>query len=413
MADCLKITKIVKEKNRVECFYDAEGKWKELLNLNEKMFVEYDDNIEDVPDRIAIIPLLCNVLPISWVFDLTILVNQIDREFYECISNVKNGYAEMYPTIKMQGNLKAESIEETNYEKLKTATLFSGGVDAFNTLFSHIDERPILVTVWGADVKLQDEEGWNRVKNHHLKVARQLNLENSFIKSNFKTFINVPALTEFVEEKVGGSWWHEFQHGIGILGLIAPIAYTKKIATLYIASSFTARDKGKYTCASDPTIDNNLKFSSCYVVHDGYEYNRQEKIHNICQYLQKNERKSISIRVCWKTSGGRNCCECEKCYRTILGIIAEKRDPNQFGFEFDEKKRKKMMKRLPKIAKYNFRYVPIQKSFKENYTVEETPKDLVWFRKLDIRSSKPKLLLLEKLLKKTKKIVKKILRKIR
>lgn len=28
-----------------------------------------------------------------------------------------------------------------------------------------------------------------------------------------------------------------------------------------------------------------------------------------------------------------NCCHCEKCYRTILAIIAEKQDPRLYGFE--------------------------------------------------------------------------------
>lgn len=414
MKDCLTITKIIKNRNRIDYIYDAQGEWKELLNLNMNMFVEYDDNIENVPDSIAVIPLLCNVLPISWVFNLDIYVDVIDKSFYDCIQNIRKGYSNMYPMIKMQGNIEYAKLEENKYESLKTSTLFSGGVDAFNTLFSHIEEKPILVTVWGSDISLKDENGWNRVKTHHINVGKQFQLDNSFIKTNFRDFINYSALSDFVSKIVEGEWWHEFQHGIGILGLVAPMAYINKVTTLYIASSFTERDKGKYTCASDPTIDNYLKFANCKVIHDGYKYNRQDKIHNICQYLEKNGKNSTQIRVCWKSDGGQNCCECEKCYRTIMGIIAEKKNPKEFGFDLTSEKRKKMMKKLPKYVKYNYvhAYLDIQNRFLENYSIEETPKDLLWFRNIKIKDNKPHLMLIkEKIIKKIKKIIKKMLRK--
>ena len=34
----------------------------------------------------------------------------------------------------------------------------------------------------------------------------------------------------------------------------------------------------------------------------------------------------------FRSKGGGNCCKCEKCSRTIMGIIAERLDPNKFGF---------------------------------------------------------------------------------
>ena len=84
-------------------------------------------------------------------------------------------------------------------------------------------------------------------------------------------------LTKLVEKYANDDWWHGFQHGIGLIGHAAPLAYLFNIDNLYIASSYTIKDKGKVTCASDPTIDNYVKFSDCHVIHDGYEYGRQEK----------------------------------------------------------------------------------------------------------------------------------------
>lgn len=413
--NCLEIKRIQKNGKRIEYSYEVTGRWQEFLNEKENMFLEYDCSVEEVPDSIAIVPLLCNILPISWVFDLTIKINELDEQFYKCIPELKNGYANMHPMIPMLGNLDVKRVEKNTYQPKNIGTLFSGGVDAFNTLFQHIDEKPILLTLWGSDIKLNDEIGWKKVAGHHVEVAKEYNLEYSFIKTNFRTFINEIALSNQVWKIGNREWWHDFQHGIGILGHIAPIAYLRKMKIVYIASSSTPASKN-FVCASDPTIDNHLRYADCKVIHDGYEFNRQDKVHNICEFAKNNKKTSIPLRVCWESSGGENCCECEKCYRTILEIISEKRDPNDFGFNFTPEKRRKMMKIMPKmnLVKYNHNnyYFEAQQAFINNYTEEETPKDLIWFRKYKFKKEKPKYkLFMERAWRQTKSIIKKIIRK--
>lgn len=413
--NCLEIKNIQKNGNRIDYIYEVKGKWKEFLNEKEKMFVEYDCNIENVPASIAIVPFLCNILPISWVFDLTIRVNEIDEQFYKCIPEIKNGYSNMHPMIPMLGKLEIEKVKENMYSPKTVGALFSGGVDATNTLVQHINEKPILLTLWGSDIKLDDELGWKKIKEHHIGVAREYNLECSFIKTNFRTFLNETSLSDQVWEKGNREWWHDFQHGIGILGHVAPIAYLKKMKIVYIASSSTPATKN-FICASDPTIDNYLKYANCKVIHDGYNFTRQDKVHNICKFAKNNKKKNISLRVCWESSGGENCCECEKCYRTIMEIITEKSNPNDLGFDFTEEKRKKMMNEMPKMdfVKYNHNnyYSDAQKVFNKNFKEEETPKDLMWFRKYKFKKGKPKYkLFMERAWRQTKSIIKKIIRK--
>ena len=244
-------------------------------------------------------------------------------------------------------------------------------------------------------------------------MAKEYNLEYSFIKTNFRTFLNEIALSDCVRNKENREWWHDFQHGIGILGHIAPIAYLKKMNIVYIASSSTPATKN-FVCASDPTIDNYLAYANCKIIHDGYEFTRQDKVHNICKF-SKNNNKNIPLRVCWKSSGGENCCECEKCYRTIIEIIAEKRNPNDFGFNFTEEKRRKMMKKCPKmeLVKYNYVnfYSDAQEVFIKNYSEEETPKDLMWFRNYKFKEKTKYKLFIEKIYGKTKQVIRKIIRK--
>ena len=414
--NCLEIKNVQKKGNRIEYFYEASGKWKEFLNEKENMFIEYDYNIETVPESIAVVPFICNILPICWVFDLKIKVDVIDKKFYECIPEVKNGYTNMHPKIPMLGNIEINKIEENTYNPENTGALFSGGVDAFNTLFQHIAEKPILLTLWGADIHLDDEMGWNKVAEHHISVSKEYNLEGYLIKNNFRTVVNEIALSAYVWKKVNGEWWHDFQHGIAILGHIAPIAYIKKMKTVYIASSNTKETRKNIVCASDPIIDNYVKYANCKVIHDGYEFTRQDKVHNICNFLDKTRRSSVQLRVCWQSSGGENCCECEKCYRTIIEIIAEGKEPRNFGFNLTDAKRRKMMAKMPKIEliKYNFAnyYSDAQETLINNYTEEETPKDLMWFRKYKFKKGKPKYkLFMERAWRQTKSIIKKVIRK--
>lgn len=409
--DVLKIKNIECNKSCISFNYIKSGKWNELLS-EEFFFAEYDINIENVPNSILIIPLICNILPISWIFDLKIELDELDEDFYNCIKYIKKGYQMMFPSIKMLGNIKVDKLVKNEYIPEKSGALFSGGVDAFNTLVQHIEEKPVLLTVWGADIKLDDLEGWDRVKQHHIKAAKQFDLINSFVKSNLRTFYEYEVLSKYVRKYVDDEWWHGFQHGIALLGLMAPVAYVMKFSNIYIASSFTAAYKGKYTCASDPTIDNYLKFASCGVIHDGYEFNRQDKIRNICNYFEKSKVKNIPVRVCWQSNGGENCCKCEKCVRTILGILAEKNNPNKFGFDFDDDSKKNLQRKIIRYAKYSSsRYSCIQNKFRENYTEKETPEYLRVFRNLKIKEKKPKYLkLVEKIyniLRKIKNFIKK------
>lgn len=379
---------IVIVKNRIKYNYTIKGEWQKYFNSEEMLWVEYSENVTRIPDSIAVIPLLTNLLPIIWLCDATIYIDEIDETFYESIQNIKNGYMNMFPMLNFKGNIMANKYIK-NKDSLKKNTLtnsavfFSGGVDAFSTLLSHINENPTLITVWGADVFFDDRKGWNKVKNHVCDVSNEYGIKKLFIKSNFRYFINEKELNTLVQDS-GDGWWHGFQCGIGLVGHAAPYAFKENLYKVYIASSYTSEYKG--TTASVPSTDGNVKFAFHSVYHDQYEIDRQEKIKNIVDYSQKNE-KPISLRVCWKSIGGTNCCNCEKCYRTIMGLIAEKANPNNFGFLYTSETQENMISDLKKIIIIDkVTTLPfwedIQNRFVENNIVN---KDFDWFIEKDLK----------------------------
>lgn len=380
MKDILKIENIEIKENKIIINFSKNEKWCNFI-YNENFFIEYNCSIENVPKSIAIIPFICDLLPIIWINDLYIELDEIDETFYNCIDNIKKGYMGMYPDIDFNhGGLLYKKIIKNTFERKNKAVMFSGGIDAFNTLFSHMDEKPDLITIFGADISLDDNEGIYNVKKRHKEISEQFGLNFFEIYSNFKTIINYTNVNNTVKNiNTKYEWWHEFQHGIALLGLSAPLAYLNNYSIVYIASSFTAKDIGNYTCASDPTIDNYYCHSSSITIHDGYEFSRQAKIHNIVNFLKEKNEK-VDIRVCWESNGGNNCCECEKCYRTILGILATGGDPLDYGFYNYVKTKKKMIKYLKKNLKYEawfkLRYPQIQEDMKK---LNEVDKDFKWF----------------------------------
>ena len=297
----------------------------------EEFVIEYPENIEQVPDSVAVIPFVCNVLPIIWITNSSLVLEEIDEAFYNCIPHVRKGYETMFPESKFLGEINADQIVPCDIAATgSSAVFFSGGLDAVHTLIRHLNESPMLVSIWGSDINYDNVSGWETVHQGIAEYSGKYNLPDVVIRSTFREFDNEAALTKAFGKQLKDNWWHGMKHGIGLLGHAAPYAYLKGISSVYIASSFCP-DDGVARCASSPLTDDHVHFANAKVIHDSFECSRQDKIHNVLEYVRKTGEK-ISLHVCWESRSGGNCCRCEKCYRTIAGLLAEGADPVAFGF---------------------------------------------------------------------------------
>ena len=89
---------------------EGEENFKKLFWLGEFFSVEYNEEIECVPESILVIPLLCNILPIIWVNNATVYLNEIDKTFYKSIDEIKKGYKDMLPYIHFKGGFPSFSL---------------------------------------------------------------------------------------------------------------------------------------------------------------------------------------------------------------------------------------------------------------------------------------------------------------
>jgi len=350
--------------------------------LENKYFAVADGGV--IPKSLAVVPFVCNVLPLVWLTDAELVLDELDNCFYESIPNIKKGYEDMYPQLCFKGHIVVKTNVVNDNFGQKSLCLFSGGVDSYATLFAHMSEKPLLLAVHGADVPLSDIAAWAIVEQGIIDTAKQFSLDYICCQSNFRTFVNEQNLNVLLSKiKCKEDWWHGFQHGIGLIGLVAPLSTVESIKTLYIASTFTIRERQIVTCASDPRIDNNVAFSGVDVVHDQFEYNRQEKIQKIVAFCA-NKGVHIKLHVCWVKRDGNNCCDCEKCWRTIYGLIVAGGNPYDYGFYVSDNQLKRIKRKIKYILVLSNITIPLWKDIQKAYIENNIDNNNIqWIRHYD------------------------------
>lgn len=330
------ITGIYVRGKRIEYDYVITGEWKKYFDESVRFWVEYDQDISGIPLGLASIPLISNVIVLASMFHAKIITPVVDQAFYEAVPEFMKGFEDMYPKIdfRYQGVIESTKIEKFDNEEKESNTLlyFSGGVDAYNSLIRHEKENLILLTVCGADTWYSNQKGFDEIMRKNTEIATLHNLRLVSCISTLRKFINEKEIYSYINPLINDNFWHGVQHGIGMFGLAAGYVYLRGVSRIYFASTYSAKDEKKLSCGSDPTIDDFVRIGHARIFHDGYEMSRQDKVAQICEY-SKREGKKIKLRVCYRSAEGKNCCECEKCIRTIFGILVEGCDPAEFGFD--------------------------------------------------------------------------------
>lgn len=379
--------------NTIQYKYSVTETLKQYFSLGVPFKIEYSIkdlplDISEIPNSILAVPFVCNVLPIVWLTDAELIVPELDKDFYESIPEFKQGYIDMHKDASFKGIVSVGKVVE-NIPAVtgRSASFFSGGVDAWCTLTRHLVEKPDLIAVWGADIQFDNVAGWNILRNALTESAQELSLPLITIHSSFRKFINEAALDKAFFPVLHDGWWHGAQHGIGLIGHAAPCNYLRGVSTQYIAASFSPED-GLVSCASWPTIDNHVRYSGCKTVHDAF-ITRQEKVKQIVSFSAKTNIK-VSLHVCWKTTNGNNCGKCEKCYRTILALLLEGADPKSFGFSENGYDLTKGQDFLRNEFSFDYILIPLwrqlQSTFIENKAMLRTKpyyKDIKWIETFD------------------------------
>lgn len=332
--ESIRLDKVIVEGKKVTYLFTPSLGLEKYFRKDNKMFIEYDIELNDIPKSILTIPFVSIILPIIWSTNSILWIEEIDRTFYDSIKKLKNAYQELYPHFKFRGTVVSAKVIENSYEvERESIQLFSGGLDANATYVRIAETNPILVNIYGWFEKYGDISNvFEQDKKDIGEFAKQNRLNSNFIASNFATFINTSKFDDDFKQKIGRQLWYGFQHSMAFISISIPLAYKYKVRNIYIASSNTLGYR--IACASDPTTDIEFKYASVGgTIHDGFELTRQDKIKIVTDYYQ-NKDNHFLLRVC--SFNDENCCRCEKCFRTILGLVAEGVELSRFGFKIDK-----------------------------------------------------------------------------
>ncbi len=388
------LRKISVEGNFVQYKFEARGKLTEYFNTD-TMFIEYSSDVSDIPLSVMAIPFVASILPLMWLTDTVMWVEEIDRTFYDSIHRIKSAYQNLYNHCSLKGNfVSAKMVNNFYVPERESLLLFSGGLDAHTTCIRIKKSKPMLLNIQGwyrhlEDKKVEAEADFTDIS----AFAKRECLDFEAVKSNFAVLIKEAVFDKKLRKKFGDSWWHGFQHSMSFISIAIPIAFKQKIRNVYIASSVPM---GEYVmCASHVTTDSEFKFATAGgCVHDGSELTRQDKAHILVKHQMESGEK-YPIRVC--SFNDKNCCACDKCFRTVIGITAEGGDARDFGFDIDKPLREHFNDLMEtRIIEFNIAgesklHWPAAKiRMKENYSsLNAEQKDFVdWFLSYDFMKKK-------------------------
>lgn len=227
------------------------------------LWVDFGEDVSRVSSSILTIPFVSIMLPVVWLAGARLWVKNLDRTFYRSLVRLKMAYQDLYSLPHLGGMVIPCNLHDDSTITWQEggALLFSGGVDAHASFLRNDEKISDLINI----------QGWYHDKEETIKAADRDRIdidrfahEHSkrfhFVKSNFAQLINEQSFSPY-SKAMRDSLWHGMQHSMAFISISIPLAYKWRIATIYIASSFTIGDER--VCASYPTTDTEFDFATC------------------------------------------------------------------------------------------------------------------------------------------------------
>jgi hypothetical protein len=193
---------------------------------------------------------------------------------------------------------------------VRTASMFTGGVDSFFTVLRHDagDGTPSTVAiddllyVHGFDVSLANTAAAHRVQTSLQQAADALGKRFVFVATNLR------------DSAFGVTDWPRLAHGAALAGVAHALSGAYR--TVLLGSSAGYGDLRFW--GSHPLTDPMFSSSRLAFLHDGAAFMRVQKT----EYVVRSPIAMRHLRVCWKSTAGDNCGACNNCIRTMLALEA-------------------------------------------------------------------------------------------
>lgn len=328
----VRIDRVSAEGTALECSVTPSPSLRRFFT-GEPFRAEYDVSLEAVPDPILPIPVLAQVCPVAWAVGADVYVPTVDRTFAKALEEVGATLSSLYPFIESGDVYAQEFVEPDGVDATASegsGLLFTGGIDSTCSYVRHREEEPVLISIrgWTVTTDPADDETWDRLRSRVSGFADRRDLETAFVTSNALSMLDHPMLLAHFKRHVEGGWYSSVGHGLGLLGLCAPLAAARGISDLYVAA--THWEGVDLEWGSRPDIDDRVRWTGTRSHHDAYGLTRQERIDRIAEYVRM-ESPNLQLQTC-NVRIDDNCGICEKCHRTAVGLRLSGLDPTDHGY---------------------------------------------------------------------------------
>lgn len=360
--------------------------------ITEPIFISSSDiDLSNTPESIAAMPLILNAAPIAWRLGGHWEEPLLETQLAKTLETARANMASLWPNYNWEGSI-AGSAPDTSKETSGKALLFSGGLDSTFSAMKLLGDKPLLVTIHGGrDLQLADDGAWSSVEAATTKFKTEHNLESVQIKSNFTS-----ALATDIDKlcpDLPASWWATIQHGMGLVGVAAPVLFAKSKSEIVISATHATGHQSGW--GSHPLLEGVLEWGAGKVNHFGYDHNRTQKIKALHDLAKTNDLPIPELIVCTRRNRNGNCLSCAKCLRTLGSVLVLGYQPKEFGLLVSTSDGAKLIKdSIPEKINFgqNEKYAwgAIQASAKEQLKTRPRDKFLKWLANVDFEKPKKK-----------------------
>ena len=215
-------------------------------------------------------------------------------------------------------DIRCEGFLPTDHagrEPAGAACSFSGGVDSFYTLWSHLPRNEVAgqpplthaLFIHGVDIPLDDEKTCSETRQTYTNALGELGIELLLVRTNVRT------MTHFL----GGVDWH-MAYGGAIAGMA--LLFGPLLRRFYFPSAHTYENLVR--SGAHPVTDHLFSTETLEVCHDGAGATRAEKTLAVAELPTSYKLLRVCTNIAAREGGLDNCCRCGKCLRTMVLLEA-------------------------------------------------------------------------------------------
>jgi len=228
------------------------------------------------------------------------------------LAEYRNLFHTWQPKLFQMVDIRYENVEKAAVGSGAgaVAAAFSGGVDSFFTLWSHLPENQALpdarithgLFIHGYDLRLDEVSIYQAISNKYSNLFHSLGLDLILASTN---------AYQFAEFRID---WSLF-FGAPLIG--AALLLSPFMDRFYVPSGLSYNELAPQ--GSSALIDHLLSTEGLDIIHHGASTSRFDKIVTLSQWPLTYQH----LRVCAKKHQSatlKNCSSCHKCYRTMAAL---------------------------------------------------------------------------------------------